>query len=100
MFVFPRIISAGRQWFKSVDTPPPPDPSPDLAIPTEPADFDPVPAPMANQEPTKPPPPVEKVEGGAFDLFFLRWSLVVDGLVTASAAFVTQGWHIYLGKST
>ena len=96
MFVFPRIISAGRQWFKSVDTPPPPDPSPDLAIPTEPADFDPVPAPMANQEPTKPPPPVEKVEGGAFDLFFLRWSLVVD----ASAAFVTQGWHIYLGKST
>ena len=99
MFVFPRVISTGRRWFKTADTPAPSDTVSEAAIPTEPEDFDPVAAPMANQEPTKPPPPVEKVEGSGFDLFFLRWSLVVDGLVTVSAAFVTQRWHIYLGKS-
>ncbi len=33
-----------------------------------------------------------------FDLFFLRWSLMVDGILTMGAAFATQGWHIYVGK--
>ncbi|KAL2885472.1 major facilitator superfamily transporter [Ceratocystis lukuohia] len=32
----------------------------------------------------------------SFDLVFLRWSLVVDGAMTAMAAFATQKWHIYL----
>ncbi|KAL1901006.1 hypothetical protein Sste5346_002070 [Sporothrix stenoceras] len=32
----------------------------------------------------------------AFDLFFLRWSLLVDGIITAGAALATQGWHMYL----
>ncbi|OAA59572.1 Major facilitator superfamily domain, general substrate transporter [Niveomyces insectorum RCEF 264] len=32
----------------------------------------------------------------AFDLFFLRWSLLVDGVITAGAALATRGWHMYL----
>ncbi|KIH93188.1 hypothetical protein SPBR_02482 [Sporothrix brasiliensis 5110] len=32
----------------------------------------------------------------AFDLFFLRWSLLVDGIITAGAALGTQPWHMYL----
>lgn len=32
----------------------------------------------------------------AFDLFFLRWSLLVDGVITAGAGLATQGWHMYL----
>lgn len=34
-----------------------------------------------------------------FDLFFLRWSLLVDGVLTAGAALATQSWHVYLGMS-
>lgn len=33
-----------------------------------------------------------------FDLVLLRWSLVVDSLLTASTALATKKWHIYLGK--
>lgn len=33
----------------------------------------------------------------SFDLVFLRWSLVVDGLLTASTALATKKWHIYFG---
>jgi hypothetical protein len=40
---------------------------------------------------------VKEDEGTAFDLFFLRISLVVDGVLTMCAAFATQSWHIYLG---
>ncbi len=101
IFIFPRIISSGRRWFKSSnDASTSPEPILDTDIPTEPQDFDPVPGTLSNQEPTKPPPPVDELEGGAFDLFFLRWSLVIDGVLTASAACVTQSWHIYLGGLT
>ncbi|KAI1258205.1 hypothetical protein MGN70_001254 [Eutypa lata] len=96
IFIFPRIISRGRHWFKSSDVPDAPQAVSDAGIPTDIQDFDPVPGTIANQEPTNAPPPVEKVEGGGFDLFFLRWSLVVDGVITASAAFVTRDWHIYI----
>lgn len=98
IFIFPRIISRGRHWFKSSDVPDAPQAVSDAGIPTDIQDFDPVPGTIANQEPTNAPPPVEKVEGGGFDLFFLRWSLVVDGVITASAAFVTRDWHIYIGR--
>ncbi|RYP93107.1 hypothetical protein DL770_000764 [Monosporascus sp. CRB-9-2] len=99
MFVFPQIISLGRRWFKTSSEPVALQPSSESPIPTHPQDFDPIPATVADAEPTKPPPPVAEVEGGAFDLFFLRWSLVLDGLITALAAFATRGWHIYLGSA-
>ncbi|KAI1499941.1 major facilitator superfamily transporter [Biscogniauxia marginata] len=98
MFIFPRIISTGRKWFASSSSPsstgkPPESDSAsdsDSAIPTEPRDFDPIPATVVDQEPGKPPKPVEETAGAGFDLFFLRWSLLVDGAVTASSAFATQ----------
>lgn len=36
--------------------------------------------------------------GIEFDLFFVRWSLVIDSMVTFFAGFSSQGWHVYLGK--
>ncbi|EEU38766.1 uncharacterized protein NECHADRAFT_82986 [Fusarium vanettenii 77-13-4] len=33
-----------------------------------------------------------------FDLFFLRRSLVINGVVTTVAAFATHRWHIYLAN--
>ncbi|KXJ92128.1 major facilitator superfamily domain-containing protein [Microdochium bolleyi] len=34
--------------------------------------------------------------GIEFDLFFVRWSLVVDSLVTFFAGFSSESWHVYL----
>jgi len=34
--------------------------------------------------------------GIEFDLFFVRWSLVIDSMVTFFAGFSSQGWHVYL----
>ncbi|KAI0532987.1 hypothetical protein GGR58DRAFT_506830 [Xylaria digitata] len=96
MFVFPHIISYGRLAFKTTDLPSS-DTPPESPLPTHPYDIDPMPAVVADQEePTKPPEPVSVTQGAGFDLFFLRWSLLVDGIITASSAFAAQGWHMYL----
>lgn len=66
-------------------------------LPTRPEELE---APMgtyANDEPVAVDTEVED-EGTAFDLLFLRWSLVVDGILTMLTAFATQKWHIYLGR--
>ncbi|KAH9890301.1 major facilitator superfamily transporter [Xylariomycetidae sp. FL2044] len=97
MFIFPSIIKYGRKWYQtSNQAAPTEDDDPASAIPTQPRDFDPSVILDPEQEPPKPPPPAEKVEGAGFDLFFLRWSLLVDGVVTASAAFMAEWWQIYL----
>ncbi|KAJ3580366.1 hypothetical protein NPX13_g189 [Xylaria arbuscula] len=96
MFVFPQIIAFGRKMYKRSDAvlPSTPDDSP---LPTHARDIDPLPAVVADQEePTKPPAPVTMTQGAGFDLFFLRGSLLIDGIITASSAFATQGWHMYL----
>ncbi|KAI1265461.1 major facilitator superfamily domain-containing protein [Xylariaceae sp. FL1019] len=96
IFIFPLIIKYGRIWFKTTDEPLP-DLTPESPIPTEPQDFHPMPPTIVEQEePVKPPKPVEAAQGAGFDLFFLRWSLLVDGCITALCAFATQGWHMYL----
>ncbi|KAH8646127.1 hypothetical protein BX600DRAFT_405839 [Xylariales sp. PMI_506] len=96
IFAFPRIISMGRRWYanlpvkSAVETPEP------GCIPTHAEDFDPIQGIMPEQEPVSPPDIVDDEAGREFDLFFLRWSLVADGLVTAYTASATTGWHIYL----
>ncbi|KAJ0161130.1 hypothetical protein CTA2_6717 [Colletotrichum tanaceti] len=100
MFIFPEIIDGGRRWFAASSR------SGALRktlteeerglIPTHPEDMDPAPGLMNAAEPTKAPPPDEEEdEDSTFDLFFLRWSLVVDGIVTSLAAWATEGWHVY-----
>lgn len=66
-------------------------------LPTQPEEIE---APMgtyANDEPVTVDTEAED-EGTAFDLLFLRWSLVIDGVLTMLTAFATQKWHIYLGR--
>ncbi|ODN85245.1 hypothetical protein L198_07568, partial [Cryptococcus wingfieldii CBS 7118] len=43
-----------------------------------------------------PPSPTDKPHGSIFDLHFLRWSIFVDGVLTALTAFSTNSWHLYL----
>lgn len=98
IFAFPRIVSSGRRWFATsakgrVSA------GRGDALPTAPGDFDFSEGGglLAEQEPTPVPAPVPEESGREFDLFFLRWSLVADGVVTAFTASATRGWHIYLG---
>ncbi|TLS30059.1 hypothetical protein PpBr36_02807 [Pyricularia pennisetigena] len=98
-FMFPKIIDSGRKWFikasatqpSEVDTPP-------LELPTEPRVFDAPTGVQGEDQPPEPmaPAPVEDTAGCGFDLYFLRWSLLVDAVVTSVSAYATEGWHMYI----
>ncbi|KAJ1328233.1 MFS transporter PCFT/HCP family solute carrier family 46 (folate transporter) member 1 [Microdochium nivale] len=97
MFIFPIIISKGRKWFSTTKPPVAAPHVPQIVIPTQPLDFDPIPPPVTtSEEPVQPPPPPATAESGQFDLFFLRYSYLVDGVITMCAAFITDDWHFYL----
>ncbi|OTB02786.1 hypothetical protein M426DRAFT_322382 [Hypoxylon sp. CI-4A] len=97
LVMFPKIISAGRVWFngKSESTEPREHTS-ESHIPINPEDFEAVEGGEVPQEPVQAPDPDEEDSGTGFDLFFVRWSLVVDSLVTFFAGFSTDGWQVYL----
>jgi hypothetical protein len=104
IFMFPRIIAAGRKWWTSKSTRTPPEPkkpseliAPDH-LPTSPEEFD-RPAGLQAEEEPEILQPADQEDRSAchFDLFFLRWSLLLDGVLTTFAAFGTQPWHMYLG---
>lgn len=92
IFLFPRIITLGRQWAAS--TPPR---SSAASLPSNPGEFHATSREQADEQPFKAP---ASNRAFVFDLIFLRWSLVVDGALTTVAAFATKRWHIYLGQST
>ncbi|KAL4792219.1 hypothetical protein BDV19DRAFT_392393 [Aspergillus venezuelensis] len=95
IFVFPKLISTGRKWFSSKEMIEVAEGSSE-SFATSPKDYDPIVSGVApDQEVSKPPAPTMTENGQAFDLFFLRWSLLMDGLATAYTAFATVGWHIY-----
>ncbi|KAF3062069.1 hypothetical protein GL218_03974 [Daldinia childiae] len=97
IFLFPRIITAGRRWYSVQPFPNAPSThSGEVSFPTHPEDFDPIQGIMPEQEPAEPLVAVDQKAGCLFDLTFLRWSLVADGFVTAYTAFATKGWHIYV----
>ncbi|KAF5000491.1 hypothetical protein FDECE_11201 [Fusarium decemcellulare] len=97
LFIFPYIIARGRTWFTSRQ------PNEDInceehasEIPAQPEDLE---TPIETQEGSEPIPAESTYPDSShlgFDLFFLRWSLVIDGLLTTIAAFATHRWHIYL----
>ncbi len=99
--IFPRIISLGRQWFVSSSKREAIKQQPDSeesVIPTDPQQFETSVEVQVEEEPLV-PKLVDEKAAYAFDLFFLRWSLLVDGILTTGAAFATEGWHCYLGLS-
>ncbi|KAI0146215.1 major facilitator superfamily domain-containing protein [Xylariaceae sp. FL1272] len=99
LFMFPKIISKGRIWFNG-----PPEQQNTThheteheTIPTSPGEFtSSEPGLEVAQEPVQAPEPDEENSGTGFDLLFVRWSLVVDSLVTLFAAFSSKAWHVYL----
>ncbi|WWD21424.1 hypothetical protein CI109_105909 [Kwoniella shandongensis] len=90
---FPRIISAGRRWVShrsDVPTAVATEEHPDNVSQAE--EPDDVGAPRQDQPIT----PTDFVHGSQFDLHFLRWSIFVDGLLTALLTFSSHGWHLFL----
>ncbi|KAI2464208.1 major facilitator superfamily domain-containing protein [Annulohypoxylon bovei var. microspora] len=95
LLMFPKIISSGRNWFNGTPAPAEHRES-EVHIPINPEEFEAVEGGEVPQEPVQAPEPDEEDSGTGFDLFFVRWSLVVDSLVTFFAGFSTNGWQVYL----
>ncbi|KAI2602517.1 hypothetical protein GGR54DRAFT_623960 [Hypoxylon sp. NC1633] len=97
LFMFPKIISAGRIWFNgepaATETR---YPEPERHIPTNPEEFEATEGGEVPQEPVQSPDLDEEDSGTGFDLLFVRWSLVVDSCVTFFAGFSTDNWQVYL----
>ncbi|TVY41992.1 hypothetical protein LOCC1_G006505 [Lachnellula occidentalis] len=98
---FPKIIGAGRKWFagstpsEPTDTATPQDSAiPDM--PNQQNDLAALEAMNDEEEPVEPPELVGERETFAFDLIYTRYSLLADGILTGAAAFVSQGWQMYL----
>jgi hypothetical protein len=107
---FPQIIKVGRKWTKRHDEKvrlsksnspeespllkPQESPIPDM--PTEPNDFASGEVMENEEEPIEPPKPTDEQETFKFDLFYTRYSLILDGAITGFATFITQGWQMYV----
>jgi len=98
---FPAIISRGRKWTDSRLKPEQSAPrrhSKDIDyLPSTLAELASVPGGDNDEtEPIDPPPPSTETETYAFDLFYIKFSLVADGILTACATLTNQGWQMYL----
>jgi MFS family permease len=88
---FPRIIKAGRKWMQkrkhstieSVQQ-----------IPSEANDMAAI--DEAEQEPIDPVKSHEEETNYDFDLFYCKFSLILDGILTGGATFVRQRWQMYV----
>lgn len=98
-FAFPPIIAYGRQWHDA-GRQPADDVSPeDSGIPDLPVDPEAVASasgPDGESEAREPPKPTDERTSFGFDLFFTRYSLILDGALTGLCTFVTEGWQLYL----
>lgn len=100
--VFPRIITTGRHWLGSTSSKKEADDQEDEVealvhvnvIPPTPAEIETV-DPMENEEPSNPPLSDQR-ETFAFDLFYARFSLLLDGILTGLAVLVSEGWQMYV----
>ncbi|PFH57709.1 hypothetical protein XA68_14672 [Ophiocordyceps unilateralis] len=91
---FPSIIAAGRRWIISSEAD---RRSPTaLVSPSSPAHVDAAAEGEGERQETTSNELDHGPVGCHFDLVFLRWSLVLDGSLTAMTAFATRPWHIYL----
>lgn len=100
--LFPRIISLGRRLMTPTQSATSEDQVGQTIsqeeLPTSPGLFDATAGEQTEEEPLLPSHKQKNHGAYAFDLVFLRCSLVVDGALTTVAAFATRKWHIYLGK--
>lgn len=114
-FAFPAIIRTGRTWLDShegvrrqsianVESVKPDDVD---EIPTDADRLAPTALPAGEAEVTEPEEPLKRTvtsqssraeenETFHFDLFYARYSLVLDGILTFFATFTATGWQLYI----
>ena len=102
MFAFPCIINVGRNWLKryndskTIANGKPHENEAITDLSTNPEEFNTVEAIENEQEPVEPPKLTDEKETFAFDLLYVKASLILDGILTLAASFVWEGWQIYL----
>ncbi|WVQ69175.1 uncharacterized protein L199_007391 [Kwoniella botswanensis] len=90
---FPRIITWGRKLLSHrTDIPSGPATDEHPETPLEAEEPDDMGAPREDQARQ----PTDVQHGSTFDLYFLRWSIFIDGLLTGLTTLSTKGWHLYL----
>lgn len=103
-FIFPRVIDRGRKWLqphpknkssKSRDQLENAEEEARLAGVT-PNEVEVADTMDAETEPLNPLERKNEQETFAFDLLYARCSLLVDGILTGLAVFVSQGWQLYI----
>ena len=116
-FAFPAIIATGRKWLdrrdaKKRNKASQPnksaiDEESDEGIPVDPDQLAPAALPAGEANANEPDEPIRRIstnqsarneenESFAFDLFFTRYSLILDGLLTLLATFTSKGWQLYV----
>ncbi|KAF2128762.1 MFS general substrate transporter [Dothidotthia symphoricarpi CBS 119687] len=97
--VFPRIIAAGRKWLQPDDQAVQRESQEEQPlmhdIPTSPNEIGPIDSMENDVEPINPPQEQED-QTFAFDLLYTRISLLLDGVLTLLAVFISRGWQLYL----
>ncbi|KAI0455833.1 major facilitator superfamily transporter [Xylaria acuta] len=99
LFLFPKIITEGRIWFNGSsqrDQRTERHHNDDGVVPIHPENFAAAEGGEVPQEPVQTPERDEEDSGTGFDLLFVRWSLLVDSLVTLFAGFSSAGWQVYI----
>ncbi|KAF2627097.1 MFS general substrate transporter [Macroventuria anomochaeta] len=99
-FVFPRIISVGRNWLEPSNATPTTSAEnepflSELHIPTSPNKIGHI-DPMGNDVELAGPPQPDEKQTFAFDLMYARFSLLLDGAMTGLAVFVAQDYQLYI----
>lgn len=97
---FPKIISVGRRWFSGASSASAPgSPKPQAVM--HPEDVDQAEVADAAGQPVSDTAPAltDTAHGAAFDLVFLRYSILLDGILTGATTFLSAGWHVYLAAS-
>ena len=94
VFVFPRLIKLGRSWTEKRTRLDASRMTSGTATPSERAQLANAMQDEQDQD-IIPPKPAEE-ETFEFDLIYTRFSLLVDGVLTLGATFVSKGWHMYL----
>jgi MFS family permease len=96
--VFPRIIARGRKWLQP-DSDLKQNELPEEAPFTQDHSISPneveLGDPLESEEPPN-PVPCDEQETFAFDLYYARFSVLVDSMLTGAAVFVTRGWQMYV----
>ena len=116
MFIFPPVIAAGRKWVEKRDQKKEmaaqrrkqeADEADEDAIPIDPDRLAPAALPTGEANADEPDEPLsrtvtsqsskgEENESFVFDLYYIRYSLMLDGILTSLATFTAEGWQMWV----